>query len=208
MHEGLLIMLQGWNIGAHRCLTAAAIVGLGVLAGCKGGGRSQPAAAAESGPAAKAVDLPSADEQLAPLAFLSGRWAAVNPNKTVNREHWQSPSGRTMAGVFLQLRRDGTPSFYELSAIVVEKDGVRLYHRHLHRGLEIDERRRDVDVFRLVSAEGSKAVFEPVTGDAAGPQGIQTMTYRLDGPNRLLQEVAFKPDSPEKGFTSTYTREN
>jgi hypothetical protein len=77
----------------------------------------------------------------------------------------------------------------------------------MHRGLELEERRKDVDVFRLVSVEPGKAVFEPVTGDAAGPSGIQTMTYRLDGPDRLLQELVFKPESPEKGFTTIYTRE-
>jgi hypothetical protein len=182
----------------------------GLIGGCKSGGTAaaaEPADPSSAATSAAAVVLPEPDPALAPLGFLTGKWASVNPNKTVNREHWMSPQGRTMVGAFLQHRRDGSASFYELSAIAVEKDGVRLYHRHMHRGLELEDRRKDVDVFRLVSVEPGKAVFEPVTGDAAGPSGIQTMTYRLDGPDRLLQELVFKPESPEKGFTTIYTRE-
>lgn len=199
-------MLSVCTSVGSRLVVVGLVAAAGFVSGCKSGGT--PAAAEPASPSnAAAVVLPEPDPALAPFGFLTGKWASVNPNKTVNREHWMSPQGRTMAGAFLQHRRDGSASFYELSAIAVEKDGVRLYHRHMHRGLELEERRKDVDVFRLVSAEPGKAVFEPVTGDAAGPKGIQTMTYRLDGPDRLLQELVFKPESPEKGFTTVYTRE-
>ncbi len=49
-----------------------------------------------------------------------------------------------------------------------------------------------------------KVVFAPAVDQ---PGGIETMSYRADGPSTLVQELAFKPDSKEKSFTSVYTRE-
>lgn len=202
-HHGLV---QGSR--ASRVALAAVLgsVALGAI-GCAGNGERADGA----GPASAAAlpeGVPGPAEAIAPLAFLQGSWIAVNPNKTVNREQWTAPRGRTMTGAFHQLRRDGTPSFYELTTIVAEDTGVTLYHRHLHRKLEIDERRASTDVFRLVRTETNTAVFEPVEGTgAAGEQGIASMTYRLDDQGRLTQELRFKPGSKEKDFTSVYVRE-
>lgn len=159
-------------------------------------------------PAADTGPLPPADAALKPLAFLAGRWVGVNPNKTVNREHWMAPSGKTMSALFMQVRRDGDAAFYEVSTISAEADGVRLYHRHLHTRLAVDDRRKDVEVFTLVSVSGEagweRAVFKPVK-EIEG--GIETMTYRAQGPDKLVQELKFRPGSKEKDFSTTSTRE-
>lgn len=205
--------------------------GVMVLSGCATAGPSTPGTDADKGAAVTASEtvlakpaaespaaqpasataspqIPVAAAALRPLAFLAGRWVGVNPNKTVNREHWMTPSGRTMSALFVQVRRDGEAAFYEVSTINVEADGVRLYHRHLHTRLAMDDRRKDVDVFTLVGVSGApgaeRAVFKPVK-DVAG--GIETMTYRADGPDRLVQELKFKPGSKEKDFSTTSARE-
>lgn len=191
----------------------ATLVLVFTLPGCGGNKPSTasseaPAAATATNPAADKPALPAPKPEIAALSFLQGSWLCVNPNKTVNREVWSSPAGSVVTGAFHQLRRDGSAGFYELSTIVAEADGVRLYHRHLHRQLTIDDKRKDNDVFTLVSLEPGKAVFAPVPGSpGASEEGIETMTYRLESPDVLLQELVFKPTSKEKNFTSHYTRE-
>jgi len=182
---------------------AVSLLAFAALSGWKISATTQNEAAAT--PAPMAAVLPAADPALAPFAFMAGGWMAVNPNKSVNREHWSSPAGKSMSGAFQQLRRDASPGFYELSAIVAEKDGVVLYHRHLHTGLALDERRAAVDVFKLRLVANGKAVFVPAKDN---PDGIETMTYRADGPDRLVQELVFNPTSKEKNFSTVYSREN
>ncbi|MEM8714152.1 MAG: DUF6265 family protein, partial [Planctomycetota bacterium] len=60
--------------------------------------------------------------QIAGLGFLTGRWVAVNPNKTVNEEIWTPPRGNALIGSFRQIRLDGDCSFVELSQIAIEND--------------------------------------------------------------------------------------
>lgn len=186
----------------------ARFIGLAILVGAALSGCASNKRADAPVPEAQAPSpgLPAPAPELEPLAFMTGQWMTVNPNKSVNREHWMRPSGKTFLGMFQQqasAERGGGPVLYELSAIVAEKDGVTLYLRHLHRKLEVDDRRKDVDVFRLSTIEPGKAVFTPVK-DVAG--GIESVTYRLDGA-KLVQDIAFKPDSKEKSFSQVYSRE-
>lgn len=169
---------------------------------------AQPAAAA---PTAQPVDvagqvvLPASATpvpELAPLSFMEGRWISVNPNKTVNEEHWMAPRGNHMLATFRQVRRDGKPAFVELSLITVEKDGVKLTLRHLHGGLEVPERRAEVSVFTLKSAENNRVEF---TGTGKAEQ-VTAVIYRLRDENTLEAEIQFAPDSKEKGFTTVYRR--
>ena len=161
--------------------------------------------------AATIAPLPAPANELLPLAFMTGKWMYPTPNgRLLNREHWMSPAGTSMVGAFQQIRLAGGVAFYEFSAITAEpetKDGpvvVTLYHRHLHKKLEIDPRRGNVDVFKLKATAQDSATFVP-TVDIPG--GVESMTYRLDGPDKLVQEIVFKPDSKEKTFSTTYTRE-
>lgn len=152
-----------------------------------------------------AIDLPPSAapaKELAGLAFMTGRWIGVNPNKTVNEEHWMAPRGNHMLATFRQVRRDGKPAFVEISLVTVEPEGVTLKLRHLHGGLEVPEKRAQVSIFRLVSANGTRAEFAG-TGDA---EQVTSVVYELTGPDRLSVTVGFAPTSKEKPFTSVYVR--
>lgn len=166
---------------------------------------------APAAPAGQPVDVagelllpPSAAPvpELAPLAFMEGRWIGVNPNKTVNEEHWMAPRGNHMIAMFRQVRRDGKPAFVELSLITVEKDGVKLRLRHLHGGLEVPKTREELSLFTLKSAENNRVEF---TGTGKAEQ-VTAVIYRLKDQNTLEAEIQFAPDSKEKGFTTVYRR--
>ncbi len=140
---------------------------------------------------------------LQPLQFLVGRWVGVNPNNTVNEEHWMQPRGNCMIGVFRQVRLDGNCAFVEVSQISLEKGEVVLRLRHMHGRLEVPERRKNVNVFELVSATGSRVEFKG-TGDA---EGVTSVVYELQDADTLTLSIGFDPTkSREKPFTSTYRR--
>jgi hypothetical protein len=192
---------------ADRLLLALGAAGLAAcvsMGGCQQ--KAQDASAPTTASAAPAIELPpnaAPDPALAPFAFMTGRWIGVNPNKTVNEEHWTAARGKSMAALFRQVRRDGFPAFHEISLITAEPDGVVLRLRHLHRQLEVPNNRPGVNVFKLVSAGNNRAEFAG-TGDA---EGVTSVVYRLVDANTLAVDIAFAPTSKEKGFTSTYTRE-
>jgi hypothetical protein len=157
-------------------------------------------------PGGPTLDLPAhaaPAPELAPLAFMAGRWISVTPNKLINTEHWTTPRGNHMLGTFRQIRRDSKPAFVELSLITVDPDGITLTLRHLHARLEVPERRKDVSIFKLKSAKDNTAEF---TGTGAADQ-VTAVIYKLVAPNELHAEVQFAPDSKEKPFTTKYIRE-
>ena len=181
-----------------KVLALVSVTALALLAGCS---TSRQTAAAPL------LELPAAAapaESLKPLAFMAGRWIAVNPNKSVNQEHWTAPRGNHMSALFTQVRRDGKPGFFEISLITVEPDGsIVLKLRHLHGGLEVPEKRKDLSVFKLVSAANNRAEFAG-TGAA---EDVQSVVYRLTAEGQLAAEIGFAPTSKEKNFTTLYTRE-
>jgi len=152
------------------------------------------------------LELPQsarADAALEPLSFMAGRWIGVNPNKTVNEEHWMTPRGNHMLGTFKQIRRDGKPALVEISLITINEGKVKLVLRHLHSNLEVPEKRRELSEFELKSAGGNRAEFGGVGASAA----VTSVVYKLVSPDVLEQTLTFAPDSKEKGYTLTYTRE-
>jgi hypothetical protein len=151
------------------------------------------------------LELPDAAkpvEALQPLAFMAGHWVCVNKNKTVNDELWTPPRGSSMAALFRQVRRDGKPAFHEASLITADESGVTLRLRHMHAALEVPEERKELSIFKLVSAGGNRAEFAG-TGSA---EEVQRVVYSLDGPDTLVVEVGFAPTSKEKGYTMRYSR--
>ena len=142
-------------------------------------------------------------KELLPLNFMAGRWISVNPNKSVNEEHWSAPRGNNMTALFRQLRRDGKPGLLEVSLITAEPEGIVLRLRHLHSLLEIPVGREEVSIFKLKSAENNRAEF---TGTGKAEQ-VTSVVYRLVNPNQLAMEISYAPTSKEKGYTSIYTRE-
>lgn len=152
-----------------------------------------------------AIDLPAHAEaaaELVPLRFLQGTWLTVNPNKTVNEEHWLAPRGTCMLGTFRQVRLDGLPAFVEISQITLEEGQLRLRLRHMHRKLEVPEKRKNANLFELVSISDRRVEFRG-TGDA---EGVTSVVYERTGPDELTQTIGFAPDSPEKPFVSVYRR--
>lgn len=154
-----------------------------------------------------AIELPAhaaPDPQLVPLELLVGKWVTVNPNGTVNEEHWMAPRGSVMLGTFRQVRLDGRCAFVELSQIAVEDGAVVLRLRHLHGKLEVPEGREDTSLFRLKEI-GARRVEFAGTGDA---EGVTSVVYERVGDDELVQAIGFDPaKSQEKPFTSRYRRD-
>lgn len=192
------------GIGMRSAVSGALVLAL-LASGCK----TQKTASATTSATASSgatLDLPPSAapaEALKPLSFMAGRWIGVNPNKTVNEEHWTTPRGNHMVGTFHQIRRDSKPAFIEISLVTADKDGVKLSLRHLHGGLEVPEERKELSVFTLKEAGNDRAEFTG-TGKAAA---VTSVVYRLTGPNELTVDVSFAPDSKEKGYSSKYVRE-
>jgi len=180
---------------------AVASAAMAMLSGCAGS-----SATTRADPVAPAYELPAAAApapELMPLSFMVGRWVCVNPNKTVNDEHWTAPRGNHMAALFKQARRDGKPALVEVSLITVEADkSVKLTLRHLHAGLEVPENQKELSYFTLTSAADSRAEFA-ATGKAEG----MIVVYRLDGEDKMIVDVNFPAGSKEKPYSMTYHRE-
>ncbi len=183
--------------------------GLAVMLACAGlgGCRSQSnVASTDASTAAPALALPASAEphpSLAGLDFMTGTWVCVNPNKTVNEEHWMPARGSVMVGTFRQVRRDGKCAFVEVTQISFEDNAVLLRQRHLHTKLEVPDERKEPSIFRVKSIGDGRAEFTG-TGDA---EGVSSVVYQRVNATTLTQTVSFDPaKSKEKPFTSTYTR--
>lgn len=174
-----------------------------LLAACQAPAASQSPASAPP-PALALPASASADPQLAPLAFLAGRWMCVNPNSTVNEELWTLPLGKSMVGSFRQVRRDGGCAFVELSQIAVEDGELVLRLRHLHGKLEVPAERAELSLFKLRKLTGDRVEFAG-TGSA---EGVTAVVYERVDATTLRQTIEFDPvKTKEKPFTSTYTLE-
>lgn len=153
------------------------------------------------------LELPThaaADSALVPLEFLAGRWICINPNQTVNEEHWTAPRGKSMVGTFRQVRRDGKCAFVEVSQVSVEESGLVLRLRHLHGQLEVPDNQKDISVFALRALAPRRVEFAG-TGSA---EGVTAVIYERVDEDTLLQTVEFDPvKTKEKPFTSKYVRE-
>lgn len=150
----------------------------------------------------KLPDSAKADPELAKLSFMAGRWVGINPNNTVNEEHWMAPKGNNMVGTFRQIRRDGKAGLIEVSLIFKDETGIKLKLRHLHGGLEVPKGREETDEFLLKEVQKNKVEFTG-TGKSAM---VTSVIYRLLDKNRMAQEVAFDSKSGEKGYSLLYFR--
>lgn len=173
---------------------------LATLSACHAGPKAAPASSAP------VLELPAGvapSPQLAPLSFMVGHWVCVSRNKSVNDEHWTSPRGNHMAALFTQSRRDGKPALMEVSLVTAETDGsVKLSLRHLHAGLAVPDNQKELSILTLGETGPNLAEFKG-TGKAAG----MSVVYRLESPDHLIVDVKFPPDSKEKSYSMSYTRE-
>ena len=101
--------------------------------------------------APRALEIPAsaAPMEILKVAFMEGRWVAVNRN-SVNEEVWSPPRGDALVGTFRQVRRDSDTALVEVS-----RSGWRTGRWSsgcgMHGRLEVPESRAAVSVFELVS---------------------------------------------------------
>lgn len=179
-------------------------VSIGIVAGCKSSSCAEPI----GGEAAWPATVPAADPLLVPLSFMSGSWYSVNPNGSVNREHWSAPRGKVMNGTFQQMNRAGVASITEASLIEAVDGTVTLRLRHMHRGLEVDHDRAQTEIYTLAESGPRFVVFKP-SSDPTVPRekGVASIGYRIDDAGRLVQEIKYENGSPENNYTGVSTRE-
>ncbi len=191
------------TIGGVRsigCVVVAAILGAMFMSGCGSPGKSASKVAAD--PAATPM-LPAPAPEIKELAFMAGRWVAVNPNKSVAEEHWTLPAGKGMQGMFRIIRPSGAPSFFEVTAITVEPEGVFLRLRHFHDRLDVHGDESEANVFKLASAERGVAVFNGFERT----RGVARVIYRAEGADGLSMQVEMQPGAEGKGYTTRYARQ-
>ncbi|MFT7171452.1 MAG: hypothetical protein ACI80K_004606 [Paracoccaceae bacterium] len=129
--------------------------------------------------------------EVAGLAFLTGRWVAVNPNDTVNEETWTPPRGNVLIGSFRQIRLDGDCSIVDVTQIAQEGDELLLRLRNLNGRLEVPEGRGEISLFRLVSLEKDRVEFTGTTG----AEGVTSLVYHRKSATELDQEIGFAPEN-------------
>lgn len=172
-----------------RTLVLGSVVLGAMLGGCAAGTRGN----------SHAANLPAADAQLAPLAFLAGGWidATDKPNMPFNEEHWMLPRGKSMAGAFRRIGGDGIGRFVEVTHINVAEDGVYLRLRHFHNPLEPRAGETDANVFKLREANGKRAIFDGVENT----RGVSSVTYAAEGADKLNVEIVFSDGKPTEKFS-------
>jgi hypothetical protein len=187
-----------------RVILSVACVSAAVLAGCKSNAPSAEPKAIQSWPAT----VPTAAAQLEALTFMSGSWYSVNPNGSVNREHWSVPRGKVMNGTFQQMNRAGVAAITEVSLIEVVDGVVTFRLRHMHRGLDVDHDRPKTEIYTLADSGSNFVVFKP-SSDPAVPRekGVASIGYKLDDQGRLVQEIKYENGSPENNYTGISMRE-
>ncbi len=139
--------------------------------------------------------------RVAGLGFLTGRWIAINPNKTVNEEIWSPPRGNFLIGSFRQIETDGSCKFVELSQIAMDGDELVLRLRHMQGALEVPAERNQPALFRLVSLTKDRVEFAGATAN----EGITSLVYERVSPTELQQSLEFAPESGQEAFVTLYT---
>lgn len=173
-------------------LILLAVATLSVFTGCQ---TRQPAPAASPAPAPTSAVV----ADLQPLSFMVGRWITVNPEQGVAEEHWMTPRGGTMMGMFRMVRAETSPQFYEILGISSEPGGVFLRQRRVENDLDMPSTLGVVQTFRLTSTAPGQATFTSAAG--------ATLTYSSFGPNQLT--LSFTPDAcPARGSSPiVFTRD-
>jgi hypothetical protein len=132
------------------------------------------AAAAAAEPAATKIDS---------VAWLAGRWQSPAGERVACEEHWSTPAGGAMLGMF-RLVTGGRPGLYEILLLEEDADGVWMRLRH----------------FRPQMVAQDKLVFENPTD--ARPKRI---TYSLTG-DELTATVETARDGKPVSFSLTMQR--
>lgn len=126
------------------------------------------------------------------FSWIAGCWEGNYSNGRVVSEQWMKPAGETMMGMSRTVK-NGKMVEFEFVRIVKEKDGS-VYYVANPSGQEGAS-------FKLVSLEGTKAVFENPQHDF--PQRI---IYHLSTPDSLIARVEGTMNGKEQGSDFLYRK--
>ncbi|MBX3408144.1 MAG: hypothetical protein KF869_15435 [Phycisphaeraceae bacterium] len=171
-------MLRSIGIGV-----AASLLGVMVFALAGGQGAAQPVAIPSG---AKAPD------PLDPVAYLAGRWVKVDQSGAAE-EHWSSPRGGAMMGMFRLDRRDGSPVLFEILTITAEGDDLLLRLRHYSPRLVAKED-KDKPMTLKLSEHGERRVVFSAHEHAAD---LSRIVYHCPTADTLKITVEFAANDGE-----------
>jgi hypothetical protein len=183
-----------------QAITLAALLAAGAgLAATMQDGAKPPVAPGGATPAAAV-----AADALAPVAFLSGRWVEVNA-KGNREEHWSSPRGGTMMGMFRWDKADRTPNILEILSISAEGADCVLRLHHFSAKLEVHGEGDKPMTFKLSEKGERKAVFTPT----ANAEMLSRIVYHCPEPDRLKISVVMATEAgePPESLEFDMTRE-
>ncbi len=135
---------------------------------------------------------PSEPKTLVAVAWLAGHWQSPAGERAAAEEHWSTPAGGAMLGMF-RLVSGGKPGVYELILIEEEADGVWMRLRHFRPQMVAQE--QEPIKLKLTSAANEKLVFE--NPDGSRPKRI---IYTLVGDD-LIATVETERDDKTAGFS-------
>jgi len=121
------------------------------------------------------------------LAFLAGSWSGDMGGYV--EENWSRPQGTSIVGTFRWLKKNGSPSMFEMLAITREDDAIRLRLRHYSPTLNAKEDADKPLTYRLKEVSGARAVFEA----EKDPGSVERIVYAVED-DALAIDVIFKPE--------------
>lgn len=170
-------------------------------------GWDDPQPAAPTKTPAPAATAPTAQAEapfdLNRLAFLSGRWSSKDGGG-LTEEHWSSPSGNNIMGMFRWCKPDGTPAMFEILTITREADGVFLRLRHYSAKLVAKDEKDKPITMKLDTIEADKVVFR---AHAHGGD-LSHIIYQSPAKDTLHITVAFTEATKREALEFTLKRES
>jgi hypothetical protein len=108
--------------------------------------------------AANTTNPAAASATIDSLAWMAGSWYGTVNDDPVD-EHWSTPAGGVMMGMFRWLK-NGRIYLYELLAIEPDAQGLVLRLKHFDRGLNGWEEKGMAVAYPLVNVGDQEAAFE------------------------------------------------
>jgi hypothetical protein len=131
------------------------------------------------------------------VSWLVGTWQSPPGERLACEEHWSTPAGGAMVGMFRMVAGQ-RPSLYEL--LLLEEDAAGVWMRLRHFNPQMVAREQEPIKMKLVSAGSEKLVFENAANSL--PKRI---TYALSG-NELTATVETERGGKPASFDLTTLR--
>jgi hypothetical protein len=141
------------------------------------------------------TDLPTVNA----LAWVAGRWHG-SLGEDVIEEHWSSPEGGTIMGMFRWLK-GGKVYIYEFMTFETDGDSLILRIKHFNAGLVGWEEKDASTLFYLDRMEPRNITFDQRRDDANS-----RISYRLDDADTLVVTLERSGDERSTTLEFHYTR--